>query len=154
MNVTFYMVTDDTRVIRKNLGQPMLNVNAAVYSTCSIMTPSLLLDYHSNIVNSNYFYIPTWNRYYWITEVQAMAGGRCTVSGTEDVLMGNADEIMNIVAYRVRSEKQKTKLAVDNAYPSLITTNVNTIHFDKSPFSANNTFQYVMTVKGGSTSGS
>lgn len=149
MNVNFFMVTDDTRVIEKNLGASTYSANVAVYNNCSIMNPTILLDYHSNLVNSNYFQIPSWNRFYWITEMQVMPGGRCVITGKEDVLMGNAQEILNLVGYRVRSENKKTKLAVDNAYPSLVTANVNTIPFSEAPFSADNTYQYVVTVKGG-----
>lgn len=151
MTVNFYAVTDDNRVIDKNLGNVVVSISdAKVYGDCSIMNPSLLINYRDSIPGVNYFEIPSWSRFYYVTEITVLPGKRCIVSGKEDVLKGNAQQIKNLVAYRVRSENKKTAYAVDPAYPSLITANVTIMNFSEAPFKAGvGDYNYILTVKGG-----
>lgn len=148
MDVRFYSITDNNNVINKSIGSPTVSISANVYNDCSVLAPTIIVDYKPAIVTSNYFEIPLWNRFYYITNDIVISGGRCIITGKVDVLKSNESQILEMDAYRVRSEKAKTNMAVDTSYPSLITANVTTKNFKGSPFGANSN-NYVLTVKGG-----
>lgn len=149
-NIKFYNCTDDPRKISKTVGNLVHEANAAILSSCSIMHPVFLLTYHSSLVSANYMLVSDWGRYYYITDVILSPGARCTVTGKEDVLMSNAGDILSLTGYCSRCESNKTRLMVDASVPSLVTTNVTTLNFDKTPFSG---LQYLLTVKGGKITG-
>lgn len=149
MTINFYNVTDDPRVIQKNVTSLVYSCNANILDNCSIKNPTLVLSYNSSLVSANYFHIPEWNRYYFMGEPVLSPGGRCIVTGKEDVLYTNANEILNLYAYCSRCESKAQNYAVDSAPLSLVTTNVTNLHFAQV-FTANGTgLQYVLTVKGG-----
>lgn len=151
MTITFYTCSDDPRTISKSLttvGNPIPDVH--ILGSCSIMNPSFLLKYSSDILAANYMHASDFGRYYFIEDVIVSPGGRCTVVGREDVLMSNATAILSLDAYSVRSESKVTKMMVDQSIPSLVTTNVTTVNFSEAPFSASNQGdRYILTVKGG-----
>lgn len=155
MRIEFYNVADDPRVIQKNLGTLIYacpNVN--ILGSCSIKDPVFVLSYDSNLIAANYFKVVEWNRYYFMGEPVFSPGGRCSISGHEDVLMSNADAILSLHAYCSRCESRFERYAVDNSVLSLVTTNVTTIPSDLGVFSADGSVrQYLLTVKGGRYSG-
>lgn len=156
MEIKFYNVTDDNRVVNKTLGNVVRTVQAQVYDNCSIMTPRLLLAYHSDVVNSNYIHIPTWNRYYYITDVTGMPGNRCIVSCREDCLMSNRTQILTLDANVLRTEGgESNNLVVDSKMPNQANRHCKTIRFSGQPFSASDSNAiYLLTVVGGVSRGS
>lgn len=151
MNVIFYNISCDNRVVNKT---PALGVgitkDCKVYQQTGVMHPSMLLAYDSAIVNYNYMEIPSWNRYYFITGMEVMPGERIVVTGSEDVLMSNKDEILQLNAYVVRSEDHANNLIVDNKYPSQANRHCKTIKFPTPHFGAKPIDRvYLLTVVGG-----
>lgn len=74
-----------------------------VYSTecdikgeSSIINPSLILKHNEKISESDYIYIPTWKRYYFIDDVRTMTGGRVEVSLSVDPLESFKDWILEL----------------------------------------------------------
>lgn len=150
MQVNFYQVTDNPKKILKSLGIATIK-QVAPYSDCSVSNPTLLLDYdRSIIVDNNYFYIPEWNSYYFMNhDIKAISGGRMIVSGYEDVLMSNADEILNLNAYVVRSQSNRNKY-LNDSIPAQVQRTCNTIAFPNNPFDFNyNDYPYTLRVIGG-----
>lgn len=124
------------------------DIACEVFHECNIMKPVFLLEYDSSIVNDNY--VKAWNRYYYINNITLAPGGRMYLECTEDVLMSNKDDILNLDAYCVKSETHDSRYIVDEDVPSKVKSYVHTIPFSESLFSADGTErQYVLTVKGG-----
>lgn len=164
MTVTFYNVSDDPRVVEKTLGNPVIPaITANPLSSCSVMNPSLVLSYNSAIISANYFSI-VWNNnltlYYFMNDPVLSPGGRCLISGREDVLMSNKNDILNLVAYCSRCESKFERFAVDSKVPSLVLINVesfpfgesNNYIFDQTKTYADGVHNYLLTVKGGDLS--
>ena len=150
LTIKFYSCADDPRVLDKDVGNMVYSCEANVLGNCSIKNPSLVLKYDSRLLNVNYFKIEEWNRFYFMGEPVLSPGGRCLVTGSEDVLYSNKDAILNLNAYCVRCESKFERYAVDSAPLSLVTTNITTLQFSNHYFSGNGQgLQYVLTVKGG-----
>jgi hypothetical protein len=151
MTISFYNVQDDNRVVNKNLGNAVHTIsNAQVYRDTSIMSPQFLVDYAGYVVNSNYVHVPSWNRYYYVTDVTAMPGGRAVMHCREDVLMSNKDAIMNLDAYVIRGKgSNRDTNMVDSEQPVRITRDCNTIKFPSTPFAASTGYCIVLSVVGG-----
>ena len=95
MNVEIYKNLSENSVIGK--------IKTLVYSTecdikgeSSIINPVLILKYNEKIFESNYIYIPTWKRYYFIDDVRVLTGGRVEVSLSVDVLESFKDSILEL----------------------------------------------------------
>lgn len=152
MTINFYKVTDDPRTLEKTLGSAY-TVSANLLDNCSVHDPRLVLKYDSRIVTANYFEIAEWNTYYFMNDPIVSPGGRCVISGHEDVLMTNKDKILKLNAYCSRCESKFEKYAIDSKVPSLVTTIVTNLQFDQHIFNADGTKrQFLLTVKGGSLS--
>lgn len=152
MTINFYKVTDDPRVLEKTLNQ-VHSVSANLLDNCSVHDPRLVLKYDSRIVTANYFKIDEWNTYYFMNDPIVSPGGRCVISGHEDVLMTNKDKILKLNAYCSRCESKFERYAIDSKVPSLVTTIVTNLQFDQHIFNADGTKrQFLLTVKGGSLS--
>lgn len=152
MNVVFYTCDCDNRVVDKSSHLTQgTTYNCSVYQQTGVMHPSLLLTYSSAIVNYNYFKIEDWHRWYYITGIEVMPGGRCVVTGSEDVLYSNKDEIKTLSAYVIRTESANpNSLIVDNKIPCQANRHCKTLKFSTSPFGAEETSPvYLLTVLGG-----
>lgn len=154
MQVNFYQVKDNPKKIIKSLGNPLIK-QVSPYNDCSISNPSLLLNYdNSIIVNYNYFYIPEWDSYYFMNhDIKAISGGRMILSGYEDVLMSNANEILNLDCYVYRGESNRNKYIADSI-PAQVQRTCNTIAFPNNPFDFNyKDYPYTLRVIGGAKYG-
>lgn len=154
MTIQLYNCDSDNRVVDKSayLSEIGGEIECNVFHECSIMSPQFLLEYNAAYVNANYLVVPSWGRYYFIVDVTLAPGGRMYLTCAEDVLMSNAGDIKNLTAYCTRSESEHVqRLAVDQAMPSLTTTNVTNLNFSKSPFKKASIggYSYLLTVKGG-----
>lgn len=155
MTIIFYNVTDDPRVLEKTLGSSLYSTSFNLLKACNVKNPELILAYHPSIISANYFKIPEWGRFYFMGEPVVAPGGRCLVTGKEDVLMSNKDEILELNSYCSRCESRFERYAIDNCVPSLMTTIVTNLQFSEHYFNAMDTQgtglcrQYLLTVKGG-----
>ena len=62
MEVILYRNSSENNVIGKSLAQ-IKSVEANLKNDVSIINPTLVLNYTTNILNSNYCFIPKFNRY-------------------------------------------------------------------------------------------
>lgn len=113
MDVYIYKNTDDKRKLNKTLSVQR-SVIADIKGTCSITAPTLILSYQG--VDFNYIFVPTWSRYYFVTDIAVTTGGRVEVRCKVDVLMSNIDEILNLNCLILRQENETlcNKYLVDN----------------------------------------
>lgn len=151
MNIDFYTITDDPRTIEKTLGSVVHSVGAHLLDSCSTHNPRLVLTYSPNLIHANYFRIPEWDAYYFMGDPVVSPGGRCVITGKEDVLMTYKNQILTLNAYCSRCESKFERYAVDPKVPSLVKDVVDTIKFSLEPFNDVNC-SYLLTVKGGKLS--
>lgn len=154
MTINFYTCNCDNRVVDKGNFMAFGETKTCqIYQQTGIMHPSLLLTYSPALVNYNYFSIPDWNRYYYITGMEVPPGGRIVVTGSEDVLYSNKDAILSINAYVKRTENKKAgnKLLVDYKKPIQSNRHCHTMAFPGNHFNAvDHDYMYLLTVIGGS----
>lgn len=88
---------------------------------CSIQNPSIMLDLSSftdsSVGNFNYAYIPTFHRYYWITN-WTFDRGFWIADMAVDVLASYKTEIGQSTLYVLRSASAFDGNIVDNLYPT------------------------------------
>ena len=118
MNVTFYKISDDPRVINKDLGAGT-TASCEVYGDCTRATPTILVQYSSELSTCNYMYIDEFERYYFVQNVTLQAGNRCLVTGVVDPLMSFSNEILN-ADYLISRSSTKTNLSyIDDMIPMM-----------------------------------
>ena len=91
----------------------------------SLLNPTIIINGVSNassyniegIGTSNYFSIPKVNRYYFITDITMMSGGRVAITGKVDVLMSFKNDILGSTQLIVRQEKKTNNYLIDTEIP-------------------------------------
>lgn len=91
----------------------------------SLLNPTIIINGVSNsssyniedIGTSNYFSIPKVNRYYFITDITMMSGGRVAITGKVDVLMSFKSDILGSTQLIVRQEKKTNNYLIDTDIP-------------------------------------
>lgn len=139
--------TDDPRKIEKTF-IPAGYVQAQPYEEVDIINPRLLLDYSDNWTKSNYFYVPTWGRYYFIHNIDLLPGGKMVITGHVDVLKTYAEQIKTTQALILRSSDGSARgnYIADATIPMDTQNVTQNIQFSKNPFGNG---MYVLTVLGG-----
>lgn len=82
----------------------------------SVITLSLNIEY-DGLIDFNYIYIPTFNRYYFVTDITLVNYNFYEVSLSVDVLMTYKDAIYECKAFIDRNEFSYNKLIVDDNVP-------------------------------------
>lgn len=108
MNVTFYKNNSSDNTINKSLTMTYGTVACTVKEPISVLNPVVILGYSEYIEKSNYMYIEEFGRYYYITDIKPLTGGRIQISGRVDVLMSNKKEILNLECIIDKQESSGT----------------------------------------------
>lgn len=134
-----------------------LNGNLRSNDSGNILSPTIYLEMNNDSVPTyNYCYIPSFNRYYFITSIAPARNDYWEVNMKEDVLMSFKSEIKNQTALVARNENEYNEYLEDSliVFDKLLT--IETTKSSKSPLfestgvSLNNPFMYVCTWIGGS----
>ena len=88
----------------------------ALKGDCSVMSPRISLK-HANPVAYNYAHVPTWGRYYFITD-WTWSGGVWYASMHCDVLASWRDDIAQSTQYVTRAFTDWDGAVIDGAYPA------------------------------------
>lgn len=112
MNITLYSTPSEYNKLIKTLNTPLAKVGHLVDDS-TIMNPVISLGYDANIITKNYCYIPSFNRYYFITE-QTVSNKEIIVQLKCDVLMSWKDSIKNSNGRITRSGNMGNKYIVDD----------------------------------------
>lgn len=117
-NISLYNNTDDPKTVHK---QPTLiasNITCYPTEAVDIMAPRLELDYNSSYTQANYCYIPEFNRWYFINDININTAQRMELSCAIDVLKTYETDIPNVNACVIRSESVGAPTyVVDNKLP-------------------------------------
>ena len=92
-----------------------------------VTSDNLRIKYSSNIVNlleCNYCWIPSFNRYYTITDIVSYRNRLWSLSMGVDVLMSYKNEIFDIDVFCIRQEYEVNGKIPDNELPTNITKNI------------------------------
>lgn len=123
ITITLYNNESDNNVVDKTLTE-IATIEGNIKENCSIITPSILIDLHTNdrsnttvkdgsdpsyasvLKKVNYFYIPNFERYYYKTDVTIIRHGLYMLSGKSDPLTSFATDIKNSKGIVKRQENE------------------------------------------------
>lgn len=135
MTITLYNNLSDDRTVQKNITTIATIENAKPVDPFDILNPVFIFNYSGDYNNNiNYVYCAETLRYYTITGITFLTGGRVQISCTVDVLMTYANSIRSLTALCVRNENKQNPYLKDNLYPVTVKTKQRVIEFSENPF--------------------
>ena len=115
MEVILYKNSSENNVIGKSLVQ-IKSVECNLKNDVSIVNPTLVLSYTDSILDSNYCFIPKFNRYYFIDEIIPITGDRSIIKCRVDVLESFKDDIKSLTAIINKQETIADKFIDDGSW--------------------------------------
>lgn len=94
MNITLYVNNSEKNKIGKNLTNDF-SLSGTLRDVTNIINPVILIELNE-IGNYNYCYIPSFKRYYFITDITVIRTGLFAISLTVDVLESFKTDIKNL----------------------------------------------------------
>lgn len=151
MNIEFYTIQDDARKIVKTLGTAT-TVSGTLRAECSMLNPIIEFEF-AGAPEFNYVYIPDFNRYYYITNIESTYNGLWRIHMHVDVLMSWKDELLNTTMIANRQENLINYYLNDNQIPCNSYRNITTHIFSEGASfrDGTETNPYVLIVAGGDT---
>lgn len=128
------------------------DVSATIKGALSVENPVLILQYKSDIQpNVNYVHIPEYNRYYFVTDIINLTGGRYEIHCKVDVLTSFKYDILNLscIVDKQSSKDNANMYLDDGSFVVQSKEFVDTIDFPKG-FNDNGEF-ILITAGGGVT---
>lgn len=137
MQVTFYNnKAKPTKLDKSNFITLIGATSFHFKDNCSAQKPIIYMEKNEQLLNANYCYIDTLNRYYYIDNVVLSKGGIMEFQLSCDVLMSFRNDILNATAFIERSETLGNKYLNDSNLPIRTTRNTYTSteigHFDSN----------------------
>lgn len=125
MVAKIYKTKSAPNVVYKTLSEVVSFEEVIFKEDTSLLNPTIIINGVSNassytiedIGTSNYFSIPKVNRYYFITDITMMSGGRVAITGKVDVLMSFKTDILGSTQLIVRQEKKTNNYLIDTDIP-------------------------------------
>ena len=125
MVAKIYKTKSAPNVVNKTLSNVVTFEEVIFKEDTSLLNPTIIINGVSNdssytiedIGTSNYFSIPKVNRYYFITDITMMSGGRVAITGKVDVLMSFKTDILGSTQLIVRQEKKTNNYLIDTDIP-------------------------------------
>ena len=112
MEVILYKNSSENNVIGKSLVQ-IKSVECNLKNDVSVVNPTFVLSYTDSILDSNYCFIPKFNRYYFIDEIIPITGDRSIIKCRVDVLESFKDDIKSLTAIINKQENIADKFIDD-----------------------------------------
>ena len=104
MDITLMTNSSEKNKIGKSLTS-LVTVSGTLKDDSSIINPSIMLDYDlSALPHCNYFYIPIWQRYYFMSDISSHRSALCVINGHVDVLESFKTQILANEAILHRQE--------------------------------------------------
>ena len=150
MEIKLYKNLSENNVIGKTLTQ-IKSVEANLKNDVSIINPTFILYYTDNILQSNYCFIPKFNRYYFIDEIVPITGDRCIVKCRVDVLESFKEDIksLTVILDKTQSIYKSNKYLDDGSFV-VENKDFNTIYNFPNGFNDEGTFILICAGGGGS----
>lgn len=127
MKVEFYKTTDNLKTVNKTLD---LNKTIDIFFRQSVdeQAPIIIMNI-DNLSDSNYIYIPTFKRYYFISDVDNFTANLVRLHLTTDLLMTYKDIILNTPVQITATEKPSY---LSTGLPTQTTTTKRIVKSDKT----------------------
>lgn len=135
MNVTLYKTKSPRHMVSKSLTDA-INITCELKAPTSVINPVLLLG-NVDLTGYNYAYIPKFNRYYYINNMDTQYNRLNERQLTVDPLMTYANEIKALNAIVERQERYYNLYLNNLQIPNLSYKRVQTKVFPKSPVNVN-----------------
>lgn len=148
MTLTFYNISDAPNVVNKTIGEGVTIDTVHPVENCDMLNPSFILNNSTAATTYNYVYVSAFGRYYFITGRQLIRGSRVLINCAVDVLYTYSASISNCIGTITRSENPKSKNIHDSKFPLIAKMGLVQTFFSKTPFSAANGYNYLLTVQG------
>ena len=150
MEIKLYKNLSENNVIGKTLTS-IKSVEAQLKNDVSVINPTLVLTYTANILESNYCFIPKFNRYYFIDEIVPITGDRCIVKCRVDVLESFKEDIksLTVILDKTQSIYKSNKYLDDGSFV-VENKDFNTIYNFPNGFNDEGTFILICAGGGGS----
>ena len=103
LNLELYHNPDDNRVVEKNISKIGETIEGTFRNESSITNPVILLEWSGSAKRINYFYLPIYDRYYYVTEIIRVRDELIEIHGRCDVLMSFKEEILKMTGIIKRS---------------------------------------------------
>lgn len=148
MNIKLCSSTSEIVAINKDISI-IDDVSATIKGALSVENPVLILQYKSDIQsNVNYVYIPEYNRYYFVTDIINLTGGRYELHCKVDVLMSFKDNILNLscIVDKQSSKDNANMYLDDGSFVVQSKEFVDTINF---PNGFNDNGEFILITAGG-----
>ena len=150
MEIKLYKNLSENNVIGKTLTQ-IKSVEANLKNDVSVINPTFILYYTDNILQSNYCFIPKFNRYYFIDEIVPITGDRCIVKCRVDVLESFKEDIKSLTVILDKSQSiYKSNKYLDDGSFVVENKDFNTIYNFTNGFNEEGTFILICAGGGGS----
>ena len=150
MEIKLYKNLSENNVIGKTLTQ-IKSVEANLKNDVSVINPTFILYYTDNILQSNYCFIPKFNRYYFIDEIVPITGDRCIVKCRVDVLESFKEDIKSLTVILDKSQSiYKSNKYLDDGSFVVENKDFNTIYNFPNGFNEEGTFILICAGGGGS----
>lgn len=141
-------------VVRKSLTEVVTFDEVIFKEDTSLLNPTVIINGVSNsstytiedIGKCNYFSIPKVDRYYFITDIVMLHGGRVAISGKVDPLMSFKTDILASTQLIVRQEKKTNNYLIDTDIPLSAKKQVIEHEFGDS---ISDSGYYILAVNGG-----
>lgn len=148
MNIKLCSSTSEIVAINKDISI-IDDVSATIKGALSVENPVLILQYKSDIQpNVNYVYIPEYNRYYFVTDIINLTGGRYEIHCKVDVLMSFKNDILNLscIVDKQSSKDNANMYLDDGSFVVQSKEFVDTINF---PNGFNDNGEFILVTAGG-----
>lgn len=98
MTIDILQTSSSNNVINKSVVSVKNGVTCNVKEPISIINPVVLLSFDVETLKANYAYIPDYKRYYYISDIIPLTGGRIELHLSVDVLYSFKTDILNSTA--------------------------------------------------------
>lgn len=120
ITMSLYQVTDDPKVIGKNLGTAVSTHTITLKDGCSIDRPVVSFSAQAAaLAPLNYAYIDTFQRYYYITDRKSLINGVMELTLESDPLQSFQTEIKQCTATITRNQNLRQGYLQDSGYNAL-----------------------------------
>lgn len=145
MDIKLYINNSEKEAIFKTLTNETL-FTGYLREESSVINPSFILE-TENPSSYNYCYIPSFNRYYFITDIISVRTGLWRITCNVDVLMSFQDEILNLdVTVESMTTGDESYYMTGDVWKTLVKTKTDVINF---PNGLLDDGEYILITSGG-----
>lgn len=157
MSLTLYKCADDRRTITKTLTNSVQIGTIVIKKPTTIISPEILINNFSGVLEYNYCYISEFNRYYFIENIAVLTGQMVELKCEIDVLYTYASYIGGLKGIATRNENAGFTEITDVKVPIRKNKEVKVYEFEGGDFNIDtalpSSFNFVLNIMGGGANG-